>query len=563
MELALSNTQVINPFRRVRLSENATSALDDLPAVRRLNTRAEFLRGLREIRNFSRVFGRVRLRNYQVEAADAILDSVLGKKGLSFVVMFPRQSGKNMLQAQLEVYLMTVLGGMGAEMVKLSPTFQPQSLNAMRRLETALEDNYLTHGQWQKSAGNHYRFKNAHLTFLSAAPGSNIVGATASTLLMLDEAQDIGIAKYDKQIAPMAASTNATRVFWGTAWTEQTLLARELRAAQEAEARDGVRRVFRLGAEQVRAEVPAYGLFVDEQVARLGRSHPMVRSQFFSEEIDFASGLFTPARLGLMQGSHAACEAPQAGKRYAMLVDLAGEDEQARKEGFVSAESDQLENSGRDSTAVTIVEIDLSLLDDDLIGKPRYLVARRYLWQGEKHSTLYQRLLSLAKHWNCEKIVVDASGVGAGVCSFLRDRLGERVIPLVFNQKIKSDLGWGFLAVVDTGRFQDFKPRQAFTTEDGRLNLLSLQMADEQERLQSLFQRQLQALSFEVGIGLQKTLKWWVPDGTSDPLGGLLHDDLVISAAMTAILDEMEWTPTFAPAIIQASDPIREMDGGF
>ena len=289
----------------------------------------------------------------------------------------------------------------------------------------------------------------------------------------------------------------------------------------------------------------------------------MVRSQFFSEEIDFAGGLFTPARLGLMQGSHAACEAPQAGKRYAMLVDLAGEDEQARKEGFVSAETDHLENPGRDSTAVTIVEIDLSLLDDDLIGKPRYLVARRYLWQGEKHSTLYQRLLSLAKHWNCEKIVVDASGVGAGVCSFLRDRLGERVIPLVFNQKIKSDLGWGFLAVVDTGRFQDFKPRQAFTTEDGRLNLLSLQMADEQERLQSLFQRQLQALSFEVGIGPQKTLKWWVPDGTSDPLGGLLHDDLVISAAMTAILDEMEWTPTYAPAIIQASDPIREMDGGF
>ena len=563
MELARSNTQVINPFRRVRLSEEAPSKLDDLPAVRRLNTRAEFLRGLREIRNFSRVFGRVRLRNYQIEAADAILDSVLGKKGLSFVVMFPRQSGKNMLQAQLEVYLMTVLGGMGAEMVKLSPTFQPQSLNAMRRLETALEDNYLTHGQWQKSAGNHYRFKNAHLTFLSAAPGSNIVGATASTLLMLDEAQDIGIAKYDKQIAPMAASTNATRVFWGTVWTGQTLLARELRAAQEAEARDGVRRVFRLGAEQVRAEVPAYGLFVDEQVARLGRSHPMVRSQFFSEEIDFAGGLFTPARLGLMQGSHSACETPQAGKRYAMLVDLAGEDEQVRKEGFVSAETDQLENPGRDSTAVTIVDIDLSLLDDDLIGKPRYLVAQRYLWQGEKHSTLYQRLLSLAKHWNCEKIVVDASGVGAGVCSFLRDRLGERVIPLVFNQKIKSDLGWGFLAVVDTGRFQDFKPRQAFTTEDGRLNLLSLQMADEQERVQSLFQRQLQALSFEVGIGPQKTLKWWVPDGTSDPLGGLLHDDLVISAAMTAILDEMEWTPTFAPAIIQASDPIREMDGGF
>jgi hypothetical protein len=52
-------------------------------------------------------------------------------------------------------------------------------------------------------------------------------------------------------------------------------------------------------------------MFVDEQIARMGRSsHPMVRSHFFSEEIDFAGGLFTPSRLGLMQGAHAALETP-------------------------------------------------------------------------------------------------------------------------------------------------------------------------------------------------------------------------------------------------------------
>jgi hypothetical protein len=49
--------------------------------------------------------------------------------------------------------------------------------------------------------------------FLSAAPSSNIVGATVSLLLECDEAQDVEIAKWDKEIAPMAASTNATRVF--------------------------------------------------------------------------------------------------------------------------------------------------------------------------------------------------------------------------------------------------------------------------------------------------------------------------------------------------------------
>jgi hypothetical protein len=319
-------------------------------------------------------------------------------------------------------------------MVKLSPTYQPQSLNAMRRLETALQANYLTHDQWHKSAGNHYRFKNAHLTFLSAAPGSNIVGATASTLLQLDEAQDIGIEKYDKQIAPMAASTNATRVFWGTAWTGQTLLARELRAARQAESRDGIRRVFHLTASQVSEEVPAYGRFVDDQIARLGRSHPMVRSQFFSEEIDFASGLFTPARLSLMQGNHPSESGPEPGNTYAMLVDLAGEDEQVRQGNFTNDSNVGLENPKRDATAVTVVEVDLSLMDQILPGKPRYRIVQRYLWQGEKHSTLYQRLYHLAQHWGVEKMVVDSSGVGAGVCSFLRDRLGERVIPLTFNR---------------------------------------------------------------------------------------------------------------------------------
>ena len=531
--------------QRIRLSE--TEKL----------SRPDFLRSLRRVGNFTRVFGGIRLRTYQQAAANAIVRSVLENQGLSIVVMFPRQSGKNLMQAQLEVYLMTLLAEEGAEMVKFSPTYQPQSLNAMRRLETALEANFLTRGKWHKSAGNHYRFHKSHLTFLSAAPGSNIVGATASTLLSLDEAQDIEIAKYDKQIAPMAASTNATRVFWGTAWSAQTLLARELRAAREAEARDGIRRVFQISAEEVRREVPAYGLFVDEQVARMGRNHPMVRSQFFSEEIDFAGGLFTPSRLGLMQGAHPALETPQPGKRYALLIDLAGEDEALRQGGADT----ELDNPARDLTAVTVVELDFSLLGEDLVGKPIYRVVNRQLWQGERHSTLYARLLHLADLWQPEKIVVDASGVGAGVGSFLRDKLGERVITLQFTRQLKSRLGWGFLAVVDTGRFQDFSARSA--PDQWSANPLLGQMAAEQDRLQALFYRQLAGLQAEVSTGPERLLKWSVPEGARDPEGGLLHDDLVLSAAMVAILDEQSWHLSSQAVLIEAHDPILEMDGGF
>ena len=519
--------------------------------------RPDFLRSLRKISNFTRVFGGITLRAYQQAAANAIVNSVLQNQGLSIVVMFPRQSGKNLMQAQLEVYLMALLAETGAEMVKLSPTYQPQSLNAMRRLETALEANFLTRGSWHKSAGNHYRFNKAHLTFLSAAPGSNIVGATASTLLSLDEAQDIEIAKYDKQIAPMAASTNATRVFWGTAWSAQTLLARELRAAREAEARDGIRRVFQVNAEEVRQEVPAYGMFVDEQIARMGRNHPMVRSQFFSEEIDFAGGLFTASRLGLMQGAHAALETPLPGKRYALLIDLAGEDEALRQGGANTA----LENPDRDLTAVTVVELDFSLLGEDLVGKPIYRVVNRQVWQGERHSTLYARLLRLAALWQPEKIVVDASGVGAGVGSFLRDKLGEHVITLQFTRQLKSRLGWGFLAVVDTGRFQDFSPRS--DPDQWSVNPLLGRMAEEQDRLQALFYRQLAGLQAEVSPGPERLLRWSVPEGARDPEGGLLHDDLVLSAAMCAVLDEQNWYLSSQSVLIPASDPILEMDGGF
>lgn len=554
--LALMGFALPDP-RRVRLQlGQADRQVLDWQAEQSL-----FIRKLREIAMFSRFMGHTVLRNYQLEVAEAIVDSVLNQRGHSIVVMFPRQSGKNHVQAQIEVYLMALFAQKGAEMIKFSPTYSPQCQNAMRRLESALEANTFTKGHWRKSTGNHYRLRNAHMTFLSAAPGSNIVGATASTLLALDEAQDIEIDKYDKQIAPMAASTNATRVFWGTAWSGQTLLARELRAAQEAEARDGIRRVFRLGAEEVRQEVPAYGAFVDEQVRRLGRTHPMVRSQFFSEEIDFSGGLFPPARLGLMNGNHSSREDAEPGKQYALLIDLAGEDEAARSSEFVAG--DDLKNSQRDATAITVVEADLSMLGDALLGKPRYKVVRRYHWLGVKHSLLYARILQLAEHWNQARVVVDASGVGAGVSSFLRDKLGDQVTALTFTRQLKSKLAWGFLSVIDTGRFQEFKPKSSGQRDDGALNPLALAMQDEQDQLQSLFYKQLAAVTYEVSVGPERFIRWSVPEGTRDAQGDLVHDDLVLSAAMVAVLDEQAWHVGYEPLLIQAVDPLLVIDGGY
>lgn len=82
------------------------------------------------------------------------------------------------------------------------------------------------------------------------------------------------IAKWDKEIALMAASTNATKVFWGTAWTSTTLLAREMKNAIKAQETDGEQRLFMIDAEDVGAEVPAYTIFVDQEIRELGRNPP-------------------------------------------------------------------------------------------------------------------------------------------------------------------------------------------------------------------------------------------------------------------------------------------------
>jgi hypothetical protein len=465
---------------------------------------------MNDITRFSALAGGLRLRAYQSEVALAITRSVLEDQGLSFVIIFPRQSGKNELQAQIEAYLLLTFSHLPVEMVKISPTWKPQSQNAQRRLERVLQNNWLTSGVWRKEQGYIYRLGAARMIFLSGAPESNIVGATASKLLEVDEAQDVLIEKYDKEIAPMAASTNATRVFWGTAWTNRTLLGREARAARTAEAADGQKRVFVLDAGQVAAEVPAYGQFVAEQVARLGRSHPLVRTQFFSEEINDQGGLFPETR---RQRMLAQPDSENTRLVYtALLMDVAGEEE-----GTLGLEGCQAAGQRRDATALTVVALESHHLPDWSGPAWRYRVLARHLWLGVKHSQLYGQLSQLVRRYAARYVVIDATGVGAGLASFLGQAYPGRVLPFVFSASSKSKLGWDFLAIVDAGRWCEGGP----------------------EDLQAEFFKQLSFCDYQVSPGPEKLLHWGVPEGARDPNSGdYVHDDLVISAALAAVLED-------------------------
>lgn len=514
-------------MKRKRLNLQSVAAL-----------RQAICRSLRDVAVFARVFGGVTLRRYQRDAAQALLDAVYRGEGGSFAFMFPRQSGKNEIQAHLETLLLVAYSLKGGEIIKISPTYKPQSLHAMRRLERVLQNNLILRRVWKKENGHIFRIGKARVIFLSAEPAAHIAGATASLLLQVDEAQEVQIAKFDKDIAPMAASTNAVQALWGTAWTGTTLLARELRTARALQAADGVQRTFVLTAEQVAAEVPSYRRHLQMQVLRLGRNHPAVRTQYFSEELDTSSGMFPPPRLALMRGDHLMQSPPGIpGLPCALLIDVAGEDESAAGD---SSQALLRTTAARDATALTVVQVDINPQ-----GLPLYRVVQRYLWVGLKHTDLYAQVLSLAELWYARCLVVDATGVGAGFTSFLRAQLGERVIPFVFSAASKSALGWDFLSIVDSGRFQDHRP------------LLSPPFPD----LQAEFWRQCSYCTYQVSHAPARHMRWGVSDGTRHlATGEPVHDDLLISAALCARLEPLHWTPGIPAAILPAPDPLAQMD---
>ena len=476
--------------------------------------------------------GGITLRPYQLEPGQAILDSIRHKKGLSFVVIISRQSGKDELAANLKAYLLARYLDRDVGIVEVNPTYKPQTINAITRLERRLNGNLLTRLHWRKRS-DFMRFLGlAQVSFLSGDSSANVVGAVASLLLLVNEAQDIEPAIYDKNFAPMVASTNATRVFMGTSWTSHTLLARELRFARTAEEKDGIRRVFLYTADDVRKVVKPYGRYVDGEVARLGREHPLIKTQYFCEEIDAQTGMFPAGRLALMKGDLPPQESAIADSTYVFSIDVAGKDEVA----FNDPEAQYLKNPGRDAVTLTISSVDLSQLQT--LQAPIYRIVHREQWTGRNHIAVFGKLMALADSWKPLYIVIDATGVGEGLWAMLDHRYPGKVLPVKFTAPKKSDIGYHFLGIIETGRFRDCCQTN--------------QVLEQYTNCTS-----------EVLIGPQKTLRWSVPEGTRDANGELIHDDIVVADALITEVDNLPWMISTETKIVQGIDPLKRMDTNY
>ena len=512
---------------------------------------------LHDIGAFSQtIWPETALRPYQLTPARAIVRSALAGDGASFAVVFARQAGKDELLAQVIAFLLIRRQRRGGEIVVAAPSLVPQGQITLRRIADRLASASLFAPNIGTEGGHIVHVGRAAVRFVSAGPMAQARGATASLLLVANEAQDIEPERWDAVFDPMGASTDATTVFAGTVWTRNTLLARQMAAAgPKSEDRGSgngessappssnselrTSNLFLSDWRAVAREVPAYGARVRRRMAELGAQHPFIRTEYCLEPLDDAGMLFDAGKQAQMRGTHPRqrrANSPLGNDtQYALLLDVAGEAEEAGaqaatgRHGFVAPHQ-----ARRDSTALTVVEIvppDPSR--QSLVPRrwqrqmPTYRVVDRRVWTGVNHVLLAEEIVDLAQRvWAtplCAHLIVDATGIGHGLAAMLRATLPpEAVTPFLFTAASKSDLGWRLLAAIAAGRYQEY-------LDDG---------ADDTR----WFWRQVAACTFTVRPGVGRQMAWSVPDPET-------HDDLLMSAALVGVLDDYDWRPRIARGV--------------
>jgi hypothetical protein len=392
-----------------------------------------------------------RLRPYQIEVATAVLDSVDRQKGLTFSVEIARQGGKNEISSWVELILMAAYVQESRNLVKCSPTFKPQTVISMMRLKEKL--NLAGLGEyWTSEMGYIIRLGECRAIFLSADKSSNVVGNTAHLLLEVDEAQDVEEEKFVKEFRPMGSTTNVTSVLYGTTWDDSTLLEKIKQINLELEHKDGIRRHFQYDWQEISKYNGVYRTYAENQMKLLGEDHPLFLTQYRLLPIRGGGGFLTMAQRAQLQGTQIRRRTPEAGKAYIAGIDLAGEAETG-PDDYLKFLKPKI-----DSTVMTIGEVEnvpssqIKEPGNGLYKMNKIKIVEHYSWTGKKHAELYSQLINLIKNvWRCRKIVVDATGIGQPIASFLKETLGSKITPFVFTAASKTELGFNLLAAINSG----------------------------------------------------------------------------------------------------------------
>ncbi|MEX1103557.1 MAG: hypothetical protein WED87_04875 [Dehalococcoidia bacterium] len=359
------------------------------------------------------------LRRYQREVFFDLLDALRTRRGETFTVMFPRQAGKNEVAAELLQALLRLQSEVGGSAIAAAPTLTPQGLISLERTRAALErtDRVGTGGATRVD-GATISLGAATAHFLSASPSAHVAGHTASILLSGDEGQELDREWFERQFRPMAASTAANTVFFGTPWNGHTLLDEAVARNRERDTGPEEGRSlfhYEVSWEKVAESVAPYREFVLKERERLGAEDVYFRTQYGLQTVDGAGSLFTAAALAALEGTHQRQKEPRPHERYVAGLDLGGGGEHA------------------DRSVLTIARV---------CPGARCEVVDHASWRGIPLLDLDAKVLEKVRPWRLERLVVDSTGLGASSAEHLARELGSVTVEaFTFSGRSKSDLG--------------------------------------------------------------------------------------------------------------------------
>jgi len=348
---------------------------------------------------------------YQNEIARAVMDSVLSGRGLTFTVELPRGAGVRELSAQVERALLTLHVNDGAHLLRIAPA---GSRDTRERLVGSLARGALQ-GLWSAERGS-VRLGRSTLRYVDADELGPTLMASADDLGLIEvaDAQLVEDRAYGRWIDLLTKGSGATTVLYGQPLNGETRFELTKLRNREAELRDGVRRHFRVCADEVAAVLPGFKAEFAEARARLGEAHPEFQSAYLLRPTMASTLLLAPGALAGIEGGQRAHQRDDAASVLASVVVTRLPD--------ASVSPVRLQRDPGASAVVTIAERD---------GADGLRVVDHRWIQGIDAGSLARRVAKVLGEWRPERTMAeDRTGEGKGFRAVLQQALGFR--PLVW-----------------------------------------------------------------------------------------------------------------------------------
>jgi hypothetical protein len=370
------------------------------------------------------------LRGPQAEMITKIEKFVTAHKGGVMTILSSRQTGKNEMGAILQRRHLwrRQFANLPSIWIRTAPTYKPQIVNSKKRLrEILLLDakkrirHPLFSGQKLiQEEGYIWRLGNASVEFVSSGPQANVVGATASECLDMDEAHKVDKAKFDEDFAPFTASTNAATLLWGVAANGLDTIE-AYRQLNIEKGRTDLN--IRVPCEDWMEHLPKYRAHVEERVAMLGWDHPIIKTQYRLIPVSAEGKFLQPNHIrNLFEGDHERQNQPRPGSRYEAVIDIAAGNEDFNPDADLEGE----DNTATDSTIIWIYEVSPLVASNGVFPIIRLV---NLVWiTGAPLEVSEEEIKQTLEFWRIEKATIDGVGVGRQIGESMERLFGPHMI---------------------------------------------------------------------------------------------------------------------------------------